>query len=120
MTVQLWMYTHHSQVQSSNNSAVQLAPPPIGTPTITFTSSARGLSGSAVFVPDSSYQLTDTVENDVFTFTVTVTNAAGSSSEMSAAVEGKLFISSFAVMKTSLMPILHTSTVLLYSYPVHR
>ena len=30
-----------------------------------------------MFVLDSSYQLTDTVENDVYTFTVTVTNAAG-------------------------------------------
>ncbi|XP_064397626.1 uncharacterized protein LOC135344348 isoform X2 [Halichondria panicea] len=87
-------------VQSSNNSAVQLAPPPIGTPTITFTSSARGLSGSAVFVPDSSYQLTDTVENDVFTFTVTVTNAAGSSSEMSAAVEVTPFIVDESTLET--------------------
>ncbi len=68
-----------SQVQSSNNPTVQLAPPPIGTPTIPFTSSARGLSGNAVFVPDSSYQFTDTVENDVYTFTVTVTNEANSS-----------------------------------------
>ncbi len=69
---------------------VQLTPPPIGTPTITFTSSTGGLSGSAVFVPDSSYQLTDTVENDVYTFTVTVTNAANSSSEVSEGVVSKL------------------------------
>ncbi len=81
---------HHMQAQSSFDPAVQLTPPPIGTPTITFTSSARGLSGNAVFVPDSSYQLTDTVENDVYTFTVTVTNAANSSSEISEGVVGKL------------------------------
>ncbi len=85
MTVQLCI-NYTSQVQSSNDSTVRLTPPPIGTPTITFTSSARGLSGSAVFVPDSSYQLTDTVENDVYTFTVTGTNVAGSSSQVSEGV----------------------------------
>ena len=79
-----------SQVQSSFDPTVQLTPPPIDTPTITFTSSPGNLSGNAVFVPDSSYQLTDTVENDVYTFTVTVTNVAGSSSEVSAVVEGKI------------------------------
>ncbi len=97
---------HTSQVPSSFDPAVQLVPSQIGTPTITFTFSARGHSGSAVFVPDSSYQLTDTVENDVYTFTVTVTNAAGSSSEISKRVVGKLSIS-FAVMKTSMINILH-------------
>ena len=99
MSVILCVYT--SQVQSSNNPTVQLTPPPIGKPTITFTSSAGGLSGNAVYIPDSSYQLTDTVENDVYTFTVTVTNAAGPSREISERVVGKLFIS-FAVMKTSI------------------
>ncbi len=82
-------YMHTSQVLRSNDTSVQLTPPVNAEPTITYTS-ARGLSGNAVFVPDSSYQLTDTVENDVYTFTVTVTNAAGSSSEISAEIEGKL------------------------------
>ncbi len=76
-----------SQVQSSSDPAVQLTSPRIGTPSITYTS-ARS-NDSAVFVPDSSYQLTDTVENDVYTFTVTVTNAANSSSEVSEGVVGK-------------------------------
>ncbi len=79
-------------IQSSSDPANQLIPPPIGTPTITFTSSPGNLSGNAVFVPDSSYQLTDTVENDVYTFTVTVTNAAGPSSEISAEIEGKIVL----------------------------
>ncbi len=57
-------------------------------PSITYTS-ARGHSGSVMFVPDSSYQLSDTVENDVYTFTVTVTNAANSSREVSEGVVGK-------------------------------
>ena len=90
-----------SQVQSSNNPTVQLTPPPIGTPTITFTSSPGNLSGNAVFVPDSSYQLTDTVENDVYTFTVTVTNVAGSSSEVSAVVEGKISFFCFVITYVS-------------------
>ena len=73
-------------------------------PTITYTSeSAGGISGSAVFVPDSSYQLTDTVKNYVYTFTVTVTNAAGSSSEVSEGVDGKLSSISFAVIRTSIV-----------------
>ncbi len=76
------------QAQSSNDVAFQLDPPPINT-TITYTS-ASGHTGNAVFVPDSSYQLMDTVENDVYTFTVTVTNAAGPSSEVSAKIEGKI------------------------------
>ena len=80
------LYT--SQVQTSFDPAVQLTPPPIGTPIITYTSAGR--NDSAVFVPDSSYQLTDTVENDVYIFTVTVTNAAGSSSEVSEGFFGKL------------------------------
>ncbi len=92
-------HVHHSQVKSSSDTLVQLAPPPIGVPTIIFTS-AGGCSGSALFVPDSSYQLTDTVENDVYTFTVTVTNAAGPSSETSDRVVGKLYIF-FAVMRTT-------------------
>ncbi len=70
-----------AQAQSSSDSAVQLTPPLSGTPTIIYTS-AGGLNGSAVFVPDSSYQLSDTVENDVYTFTVTVTNVAGGSSSI--------------------------------------
>ncbi len=79
-----------SQVQSSSDPDVQLTPPLNAVPSITYTS-ARGLSDSnAVFVPDSSYQLTDTVENDVYTFTVTVTNAANSSREISEGVVGKL------------------------------
>ncbi len=80
------------QVQSSSDPAVQLTPPLSGTPSITYTS-AGGLSGSAVFVPDSSYQLTNTVdnENDVYTFTVTVTNAAGSSSVLFD-IRGKLSV----------------------------
>ncbi len=86
------IYIHTSQVQSSSDALVQLTPPPVGVPTIIFTS-ASGCSGSALFVPDSSYQLMDTVENDVYTFTVTVTNAAGSSSEVSDGVAGKLSIS---------------------------
>ena len=77
-----------SQVQSSSDPAVQLTSPRIGTPSITYTSPGR--SGNAEFVPDSSYQLTDTVENDVYTFTVTVTNAANSSREVSEGVVGKL------------------------------
>ena len=76
------------QVQSSD-PAVQLTPPRSDTSFIAYTS-ARGRNGSAVFVPDSSYQLTDTVENDVYTFTVTVTNAAGSSSQVSEGFVGKL------------------------------
>ncbi len=76
------------QVQTSFDPAVQLTPPPIDTPTITYTSPGR--NDSAVFIPDSSYQLMDTVENDVYTFTVTVTNAAGSSSEVSEVFFGKL------------------------------
>ncbi len=43
------------QVQTSFDPAVQLTPPPIGTPIITYTSAER--NDSAVFVPDSSYQL---------------------------------------------------------------
>ena len=79
-----------SQVRRSSNSAVQLTPPLIDTPNITFTS-AGGRSGNAEFVTDSSYQLTDTVENDVYTFTVTVMNAANSSSEeVSAEIVGKI------------------------------
>ncbi len=69
-----------------------MTPPRNGTPTITYTSTG-GRGGSARFVPDSSYQLTDTVENDVYTFTVIVTNVAGSSSEISVRVVGKIFIS---------------------------
>ncbi len=82
--------TPTSQVQSSSGLAIQLTPPQIGAPIITFTSSAGSFSGSAVFVPDSSYQLTDTVENAVYTFTVTVTNAAGPTSEVSEGVDGNL------------------------------
>ena len=82
------MHVHTSQVQDSNNPTVQLTPPLNAEPTVTYTS--EGLSGNAVFVPDSSYQLTDTVENDVYTFTVTVTNAAGPSSTVSEKVVGKL------------------------------
>ena len=79
-----------AQAQSSSDSAVQLTPPLSGTPTITYTS-AGGISGSAaVFVPDSSYQLTDTVENDVYTFTMTVTNVAGGSSSVLPDFRGKL------------------------------
>ncbi len=77
------------QVQSSSDPAVQLTPPISGTPSITYTS-AGGLSGSVVFVPDSSYQLTDTVENDVYTFTVSVSNAAGLSSSVLSDIRGKL------------------------------
>ncbi len=82
-------YLRNHQVQSSSDPAVQLTPPLNAVPTITYTS-AEGLSGSAMFVPDSSYQLTDTVENDAYTFTVTVTNAAGSSSAISAEIEGNI------------------------------
>ncbi len=85
------MRVHTSQVQSSNNPTVQLTPPLNAEPTVTYTSeSARGLSGSAAFVPDSSYQLMNTDENNVYTFTVTVTNAAGPSSTVSEKVVGKL------------------------------
>ena len=80
------------QVQTSFDPAVQLTPPPIDTPIITYTLAGR--NDSAVFVPDSSYmyQLSgmNTVENDVYTFTVTVTNAAGPSSQVSEGVVGKL------------------------------
>ncbi len=76
-------------MQSSSNPAAQLTPPLNTQPTITYTS-AGGLSGSAVFVPDLSYQLTDTVENDVYTFTVNVTNVAGTSREVSEGFFGKL------------------------------
>ncbi len=72
-----------------------------------------------MFVPDSSYQLSDTVENDVYTFTVTVTNAAGSSREISERVVGKLFIS-FIVMKTSIYDTRLACTCTVYSYPVNR
>ncbi len=78
------------QVQSSNDPAVQLTPPLNVEPTITFTSSTGGLSRSAVFVPDSSYQLNRTVENDVYTFKVTVTNAAGPNSYVLPDLHGKL------------------------------
>ena len=82
---------HTLQVQRSSDSAVQLTPPLIDTPNITFTS-AGGRSGNAEFVPDSSYMyhLANTVENDVYTFTVTVMNAANSSSEVSAEIMGKI------------------------------
>ncbi len=82
---------HTSQVQRSSDSAVQLTPPLIDTPNITFTS-ADGRSGNAEFVTDSSYMyhLANTVENDVYTFTVTVMNAANSSSEVSAEIVGKI------------------------------
>ncbi len=103
------MDVYTSQIQSSFDPTVQLAPPPIGTPTITFTSSAGGLSGNAVFIPDSSYQLTDTVENDVYTFTVTVINAAGSSREISERVVGKLSISDENLY---IIPILHVHALL--------
>ena len=106
------IYIHiYLQVRSSFDPAVQLTPPPIGTPTITFTSSPRNLSGNAVFVPDSSYQLTDTVENDVYTFTVTVTNAAGSSSEVSERVTGKFFISFTIIISVMHVHILHVYTL---------
>ncbi len=82
-------YLHNHQVLSSSDPTVQLTPPLNATPTITYTS-LGDLSGSAVAVSDSSYQLTDTVENDVYTFTVTVTNAAGSSSATSAEIEGNI------------------------------
>ncbi len=85
-------YLRNHQVQSSSDLTVQLTPPLNAVPTITYTS-LGDLSGSAVAVSDSSYQLTDTVENDVYTFTVNVTNAAGSSSEVSDGVAGKLSIS---------------------------
>ncbi|XP_064397532.1 uncharacterized protein LOC135344285 isoform X2 [Halichondria panicea] len=84
-------------VQSSSNPAAQLTPPLNTQPTITYTS-AGGLSGSAVFVPDLSYQLTDTVENDVYTFTVNVTNVAGTSREVS---EG-FFVTPFVVDNSTL------------------
>ncbi len=76
------------QVQSTSDPAVLLTPPLIGTPTITYTT-AEGHSGSAEFVPDSSYQLVDTFRNDVYTFTVIVTNAAGATSQVSADVTGE-------------------------------
>ncbi len=66
------------QLQNSSDSAVQLTPPLFHPPTITYTTTST-LSGNAVFVPDSSYQLTDTDENDVYTFTVIVTNIEGAS-----------------------------------------
>ncbi len=62
-----------------------------------------------MFVPDSSYQLTDTVKNDVYTFTVTVTNAAGSSREISERVVGKLSISDENLYD---IPILHVHALL--------
>ena len=80
---------HTSQIQSSSDSTVQLTPPLIGTPTITYTS-AGGLSGSAVFITDSSYQLTDAVKNDVYTFTVSVSNVAGGSTSVLPDSRGKL------------------------------
>ncbi len=43
-----------------------------------------------LFLIDSSYQLTDTVENDVYTFTVTVANAAGPNSSVLSDIRGKL------------------------------
>ena len=86
----------NQQVQSSSDPAVQLTPPISGTPTITYTS-AGGLSGSAMFVPDSSYQLTDTVENDVYTFTVSVSNAAGLSSSVLSDIRGKLSVYNYFV-----------------------
>ncbi len=86
----------NQQVLSSSDPAVQLTPPLNAVPTITYTS-AEGLSGSAVFVPDSSYQLTDTVENDVYTFTVTVTNAAGLSSTVLSDIRGKLSVYNYIV-----------------------
>ncbi len=85
------MHVYTSQVQSSSDPAVQLTPPLNAVPTITYTS-AGGLSGSAVFVPDSSYQLTDTVENDVYTFTVSVTNEDGPNSSMLSDFRGKLYL----------------------------
>ncbi len=86
----------NQQVQSSSDPAVQLTPPISGTPTITYTS-AGGLSGSAMFVHDSSYQLTDTVENDVYTFTVSVSNAAGLSSSVLSDIRGKLSVYNYFV-----------------------
>ncbi len=78
------------QVQNTSDSAVLLTPPPINT-TIPYTT-AGGRSGSAEFVTDSSYQLTNTTQNDVYTFTVIVTNAAGTTSQVSA-VTGEYWVS---------------------------
>ena len=76
-----------AQVLITNDSAIPLTPPPIGPPTITYTT-AGGRSGNAEFISDSSYQLTDPVENDVYTFNVTVTNVAGSTSVISEEIRG--------------------------------
>ncbi len=76
------------QVLSTSDPAVPLTPSLISTPTITYTT-AGGRSGSAEFDPDSSYQLTDPVKNNMYTFTVTVTNAAGATSGVSAGVTGE-------------------------------
>ncbi len=76
------------QVQNTSDPALLLTPPLIETPTITFTT-AEGRSGGAEFVPNSSYELTNTTQNDVYTFTVIVTNTAGVTSQVSADVTGE-------------------------------
>ena len=76
------------QTQTSTEFSVPLNPPPIATPTISY-SSTGGRSGSTS--SDSPYVLTDTVRNDIYTFTVSVTNVAGVSSALSNEVTSKLF-----------------------------
>ena len=70
--------------------ADSLTPPLIDTPLITYTT-VQGRSGNAELEsdPDPLYRLTNTIENDVYTFNVTATNAAGSTSEISNTVAGK-------------------------------
>ncbi len=81
---------YHVQAQESIGSAIPLTPPLTVEPTITYTT-ASGRNGSAQFVSDS-YELTDPVENDVYTFNVTVTNVAGSTSVISEAISGEISI----------------------------
>ena len=74
------------QAQTTTDPNTPLVPPPTATPTISY-SSTGGRSGNTS--SDSPYLLTDTVRNDMYTFTVTVTNVAGASSKISN-VLGKL------------------------------
>ncbi len=51
----------------------------------------QGRNGNAKLVSSSSYELTNTIENDVYTFNVTVTNSVGSTSALSERIAGIVY-----------------------------
>ena len=73
------------QITNTTDPNVPLIPPPIATPTISYSSTGERNGSTS---SDSPYLLTDTVRNDTYTFTVTVTNVAGVSSTLSNEVSG--------------------------------